>query len=95
MRPTKIRTGLAGTCGTFSSLAARAFLFGLGDFDLDLREASLAADVSATFSFLDLLESRLEERLEDRELLEDELEPDRELPELELPELELQNINSV
>lgn len=76
-------------------MAARAFLFGLGDFDLDLREASLAADVSATFSFLDLLESRLEERLEDRELLEDELEPDRELPELELPELELQNINSV
>lgn len=93
MRPIKIRTGLTGTCGIFSSLATRAFLFGLGDFDLDLRDTSLVADVSAAFSFLELLESRLEERLEDRDFLEDELEPDRELPELELPELELKTIN--
>lgn len=88
-----MRAGLTGTCRSFSSLASRAFLFGLGDFDLDLRDASLAAlvtDLSTAFSFFELLESRLDERLEERELLEDELDPDRELPELELPELELE-----
>jgi len=66
IRPTKMRTGLVGTtCASFSSLT-RAFLFGDGDLVLDLRATMTAATIGA-FSLLELLDSRLDERLEDLE----------------------------
>lgn len=71
--------------GSTASFSAKAFLFGLGDFDLDLRPSvffSLDGDPP--------LEERLDDLLEDPERLEDELDPERELePELLDPELEL------
>lgn len=78
----KIRALFLGSTTNFSD---NAFLFALGDLDLDLRPSLFLVSLDG-----EPLEERLDERLEEPELLDDELEPERELePELLEPELEL------
>lgn len=84
-RPTNTRTGFGASTTGFSSFAE--FLLGLWDFDLDLRLPSFS---SLLFFDLEVFESLLDERLDDRELPDEEPDPDREPESLELPELELE-----